>query len=74
MNTPTWSRDSEWVYCDPEGPESRVRRVHVPDGRIETIADLRQFQVPWGGVDRTGSPIVSRVTGDIYAFALTARR
>jgi DNA-binding winged helix-turn-helix (wHTH) protein/Tol biopolymer transport system component len=73
MNHLTWSRDSKWVYCDPEGPEHRFRRVRIPDGFVETLVDLTGYTVPWGGVTLDGSPLITRVTTDIYALELERR-
>jgi Tol biopolymer transport system component/DNA-binding winged helix-turn-helix (wHTH) protein len=73
MNHLTWSRDSKWVYCDPEGPEHRFRRVRIPDGFVETLVDLTGYTVPWGGVTLDGSPLITHVTTDIYALELERR-
>jgi DNA-binding winged helix-turn-helix (wHTH) protein/Tol biopolymer transport system component len=73
MNNPTWSTDSQWIYCDPEGPEHRLRRVRVADGSVETIVDLSDYEVPWASVAPDGAPLVLRIPSDIYALELNRR-
>jgi DNA-binding winged helix-turn-helix (wHTH) protein/Tol biopolymer transport system component len=70
MNNPSWSRDSTWIYCDPEGPEHHLRRVRVRDGYVETLADVSRYHVPWAGAGLGEDVIFSRVESNIYAFEL----
>jgi DNA-binding winged helix-turn-helix (wHTH) protein/Tol biopolymer transport system component len=73
LSHPAWSADSKWIYCDPEGPEHRFRRVRVADGFVETIVDLSDYEVPWGGVAPDGAPLILRIPSDIYALELDRR-
>ena len=70
MNNPTWSRDSKYVYCNPEGPEFRFRRVRIADGNVEVLVDLKDFIVPWAGATPDGHPLILRRLTDIYALEL----
>jgi DNA-binding winged helix-turn-helix (wHTH) protein/Tol biopolymer transport system component len=72
-NEPTWSRDSQYVYLDPEGPERSLRRVRVSDGSVEQVVDLSRFVVPWAGVLPDGTPLVLRRMSDLYALDLQRR-
>jgi DNA-binding winged helix-turn-helix (wHTH) protein/Tol biopolymer transport system component len=67
---PVWSRDSRYLYCPPEGSESRFRRVRVADGVSESLVDLREQPLAWVGVALNGAPIISRTPTDLVSFEL----
>ncbi len=67
---PIWSRDSRYLYCPPEGSESRFRRVRVADGVSESLVDLREQPLAWVGVALNGAPIISRTPTDLVSFEL----
>ena len=72
-NDPAWSRDSNYVYLDPEGPEVNLRRVRIADGLVETVLDLSEYRVPWIRIAADGPILVLRKSADIYALELERR-
>jgi Tol biopolymer transport system component len=74
VEAPRWSRDSRFIYCDPEGPETRFRRVRVPDGAVDLTIDLTDRAVVHGaGIADDGSPLFLFRPIDIYAITLDRR-
>jgi Tol biopolymer transport system component/DNA-binding winged helix-turn-helix (wHTH) protein len=74
-----WSRDSKSVIFDTyETRGSGFFRLHVPDGKLETIASteniLRYYGEfgPWGGTTADGSPLLVRDVGieEMYSLDL----
>jgi len=72
-NDPMWSADSRFIYLDPEGPETRLRRVRVADGFTETVLDLKERGFIWVGVDPDGAPLVTQFASDVYVLELSRR-
>ncbi len=78
---PNWSRDGRFVYFTArDGGVRRVRRVRIPDGGIEDVADLtgagqgRSFLADWMGLGPGDAPLVARdvSTEDIFAWEFDA--
>ena len=74
------SPDYKYLYISAGGAEPEVLRFRVADGKIETIAslkDMRQAPGPNGntqiGVAPDGSPIFSRDIGTQEVYALTLK-
>ncbi len=74
---PKWSHDSQYLYFGhPELTERRIFRVHVPDGKLEEVANLKYFHgAPdpfgsWMGLAPDDSPLLVRdaSTSDIYVL------
>jgi hypothetical protein len=75
VNTPTWSRDSGYVYYDTDGADRALRRLRVADGVVETLFDLNTHPTTvylWSGLAPDGSPLVLENLGarQVYSFAL----
>jgi Tol biopolymer transport system component/DNA-binding winged helix-turn-helix (wHTH) protein len=73
INSPTWSRDGRHIYYDTEGNTLSLRRVRVPDGRIDILANLTGFSRAaywWSGVSLDDNPIVLRHVGAVEVYAL----
>jgi Tol biopolymer transport system component len=61
VNTPTWSRDSRYIYYDTEAGSNALRRVRIADGMVENLVDLDRYPTstfPWSGLTPDGSPLV----------------
>ena len=76
-----WSADSHYVYFDtPFEKNPAYRRLHVPDGKLEAVVDLKQFRTfpsqfgpgSWTGVAPGDVPLFVRdiSTQEIYALDL----
>jgi Tol biopolymer transport system component/DNA-binding winged helix-turn-helix (wHTH) protein len=80
MGYPYWSRDSNYLYFEDFNVphRSRVARVRIKDGSVETIAELstlRQISDSWIGCGPGDVPIAVREVGtqEIYALNLNAQ-
>ena len=77
-----WSADSRYVYFDTLFDQNPVyRRVHVPDGKTETIVDMKRIRIfltqfgglgSWTGLGPGDTPLFVRDTSaqEIYALDL----
>ena len=74
-----WAVDSKSVIFDTyETKDPGFFRLHVPDGRLETIASteniLRYYGEfgPWGGTTADGAPLLVRDVGieEMYSLDL----
>ena len=70
-----WSPDAKFVYVKDLAGQGSIERVHVPDGKAERVADLKDIVLTGLGggavsVAPDGSPLVLRDRGtqDIYAL------
>jgi eukaryotic-like serine/threonine-protein kinase len=70
-----WSPDGKYVYLKDSQGKGSVERFHVPDGKLERIADLKDFVLTGLGggavsVAPDGSPLLLRDRGtqDIYGL------
>jgi hypothetical protein len=77
---PYWSRDGNYVYFEDFNMphRSRVARIRIKDGSVDTIADLstlRQISVSWIGSGPNDLPIAVREVGteEIYALDWNAQ-
>jgi len=73
VDNPTWSRDSQFIYYDTEGPVRMLRRVRVSDGFVQDIADLQHYPVAapwWSGLTPDDAPLVLRNLGATEIYAL----
>jgi len=75
MGYPYWSRDSNYLYFEDFNVphRSRVARVRIKDGSVETIADLstlRQISDSWIGCGPGDVPIAVREVGTQEVYAL----
>ena len=77
VGNPTWSRDGRYVYYDTEAGATELRRISIPAGKVETIANLKDYLLTaaWAGLAPDNSPIVLRNIGgtEIYSFELARR-
>jgi Tol biopolymer transport system component len=77
IHSPTWSRDSKYIYCHHEGPAPpAVRRIRVADGHVDQITSLNDFSTSvywWSGLSLDGSPILLRNPVEVYALDLERR-
>jgi len=71
----TWTRDSQYLYCDPEGPDRSARRIRIADGSIDTILDLthRTIAHSGAGLSLDDRPLFLLSATDIYALELQRR-
>jgi Tol biopolymer transport system component len=74
---PAWSKDGHSIYFMDFREDSGVFRVHLPDGAVEHIVDLKSLHYTgnssmWMGMDPTDAPLFLRDLGsqDVYALAL----
>jgi Tol biopolymer transport system component/DNA-binding winged helix-turn-helix (wHTH) protein len=77
INSPTWSRDSRYVYYDTEGGIYSLRRVRIDDGRVEVLTSLSSFSRAaywWSGLSPNDTPILLRDIGAIEIYALDIER
>ena len=79
-NYPTWSSDSQFVYCMLLPDDPGVFRVRVSGGDAERVVDLNGFRYTgaftrWMGLDPTDTPMLLRDVGtdDIYALTLETK-
>jgi Tol biopolymer transport system component len=77
LGYPSWSPDSKMIYYMTFGESPGIFRVHVADGRVEPIVNLKNFNSTgnfsmWMALDPTGAPLLLRDLGtrDIYALTL----
>ena len=78
VNSPSWSRDSNYIYFDnyPERKEPAVLRVRVSDHKLESVSSLKDIRRAatyfgvWSGVDPDGAPLVVRDVGSQEIYAL----
>ena len=79
-NWPSWSTDSQFIYCTlifTEGGDPGVFRARISGGEAERVVDLKRFRFTgamtvYMGLDSTDTPILLRDAGadDIYALTL----
>ena len=76
-NFPTWSSDSQFIYCLDPLVDPGVFRVRASGGDAERVVDLKGFRYTgaftlWFGLDPTDTPMLIRDVGtdDIYALTL----
>jgi WD40 repeat protein len=79
-NYPTWSSDSQFIYCLLFQDDPGVFRARVSGGDAERVVDLKGFRYTgaftrWMGLDPTDTPMLLRDVGtdDIYALTLEER-
>jgi eukaryotic-like serine/threonine-protein kinase len=75
LGFPNWSKNSDYVYFLHEENEPSVMRVHIGDGKIERVADLKDFRQIgyfgiWLGIAPDDSPLLLRDTGAQEVYAL----
>jgi Tol biopolymer transport system component len=77
VDYPAWSSDSQFLYVNNFVLDKpAIFRVHVPDRKLEKVADLPFATTgvygSWSGLAPDGSPLVfrSHVQTDVYALAL----
>ena len=75
VNTPTWSRDSTFIYYETEGAPA-FRRVRVADGDVEDVVNLESAAMilNWTGLAPDGSPVMLREVGTKTLYALKLGR
>jgi serine/threonine protein kinase/Tol biopolymer transport system component len=72
---PSWSKSGEYIYFLQELDQPSVMRVHVRDGKLEQVADLKNFPQAgfysfWLGLAPDDSPLLLRDTGTQEIYAL----
>ena len=74
---PTWSRNGKFLYALNNQREWSIRRISVPDGKLEMVVDLSNVHLIgavgfWFGLDPNDTPLLLRNNGisDIYALTL----
>ena len=77
MDSPQWSRDSQFIYFLRRRGDVGVFRISIKGGEAEKIADLKDFHIggwwgTWMGLDPTDAPLLLRdiSSSDIYALTL----
>lgn len=75
VGSPSWSKDSKYVYFDTSGKGAGLYRVRVNDHKLErftSLENVRLAPVWWTGVSPDGSPLILRDVGteEIYALDL----
>jgi len=74
VNNPNWTNDSRFIYYDTVN-ERTLQRVRISDGRVEQLADLRDYPSVaawWSGLSPKNEPLLLRNLGstEIYSLAL----
>lgn len=72
---PNWSKNGDYVYFLHEENQPSVMRIHIPDRKIERVADLMGFRQGgyfgvWLGMAPDDSPLLLRDTGTQEIYAL----
>ena len=77
VDSPEWSRDSQFIYFLRRRGDVGVFRISIRGGEAEKIADLKDFHIggwwgTWMGLDPTDAPLLLRdiSSSDIYALTL----
>ena len=75
VNNPNWTNDSRFIYYDTQANERTLQRVRISDGRVEQLADLRDYPSVaawWSGLSPKNEPLLLRNLGsaEIYSLAL----
>jgi Tol biopolymer transport system component len=77
FNNWAWSHDSAYIYYDyPADTPTTLMRMHIPDGKIEQVADWHGVRrAPgelgnWFGLDPKDRPLVVRFTGNPQIYAV----
>jgi Tol biopolymer transport system component/DNA-binding winged helix-turn-helix (wHTH) protein len=78
IGSPTWSKDSKYIYFDTEGKGAGLNRIRVSDHKLERFTSLEHVRLApvwWSGVSPDGSPLILRDVGteEIYALDLQFR-
>jgi eukaryotic-like serine/threonine-protein kinase len=73
---PSWSHDGRFVYFVRIISNQSVGRVAVPSGKIEIVADLKQFQMTgvynfWFGLTSNDAPLVLKDAGSQEIVSMT---
>ena len=70
-----WSKDSQYIYLKDLTGAGSVERIHVADGKVEKLVDLKDFVFTGLGggsvsIGPDGSPLLLRDRGtqDVYAL------
>jgi len=76
---PTWSHDGKFIYALNNVGKVSVKRISVPDGKPDLVADLTSVHFtgtlgPWFGLDPNDNPILLRDNGTSDIYALTFER
>ncbi len=74
---PCFSSDSQTIYFLRYGVDQEISRIRIPDGKEETVADLRETHLVSAtsvsmSLDPTDAPLLTRAAGtdDIWALTL----
>ena len=75
VNNPSWTSDSAFIYYDTEPADRRVRRIHIRDGSVDELADLRDFRGFgdwWCGLSPNNDPLLLRKVSwtEVYSLSL----
>ena len=78
VNSPAWSRDSNYIYFDnyPIQEERALLRLRLSDHKIEPVLSLKNIRRAagypgvWSGIDPDGSPLIVRDIGSQEIYAL----
>jgi Tol biopolymer transport system component len=77
---PAWSKDGRSIYFMNFQENPAVFRIHVADGAVEQIIDIKTLNYTgnsgmWMGVDPTDAPLFLRNQGtrDVYALSLNGK-
>jgi DNA-binding winged helix-turn-helix (wHTH) protein/Tol biopolymer transport system component len=70
-----WTRDSRFLYCDPESRSHITSRIRVSDGAVETVVDLKDQSIAHtgAGVSLDGRPLFLRNRTEIFTIQLERR-
>jgi Tol biopolymer transport system component/DNA-binding winged helix-turn-helix (wHTH) protein len=77
VSSPTWSRDSQYIFYDTEGPQRLFERLRISDGHVDQIIDLNSLPILsywWSGLAPDNSPIFLRNLGTTELYALRLER
>jgi hypothetical protein len=74
---PWFSSDSQTIYFLRYGVDQEIFRIHIPDGKEERVADLRETHLVGAAgasmsLDPTDAPLLTRAAGtdDVYVLTL----
>jgi len=75
LGFPNWSKNGDYVYFLHGENEPSVMRIRIRDGKLERVADLKNFRQTgywtfWLGMAPDDSPLLLRDTGTKEIYAL----
>ncbi len=76
VDNPTWSRDSRHIYYNTEGNNHVINRVRIADGKVELVADVRNYRylIGWSGLTPDDDPMILHDLGSVSLRMIQLKR